>query len=192
MQRPESERLSESSEIPIYHHRHIGNARVSDMTKLGSPLPLATTLTRAVAHAESTDQRSRKILKMVEQAVKGNVPVAVEQSHQQAVSDVVAYLSLLQAEIGQRRKQLSLIVNDLLTVGQILRLVPVPTGAAIPSPTTGNGQVISLLHKRLRRYGGDRLTADMSGRAERLSGQIDQLNQIIETEFKALSDIVDR
>jgi hypothetical protein len=163
-----------------------------NMSKLGSPLPLATALTRAVSHAESTDRRSRKILKTIGRVVQGNMPVATEQSHQQAVSDVVAYVSLLQTEIGQRRKQLNLIVNDLRTIGQILHLIPVPAGGVIPSPTTGNGQVVSLLHKRLRRYGGDRLTADMAGRVERLSGQIDQLNQIIETEFKALSDIIDR
>jgi hypothetical protein len=162
------------------------------MTKLGSPLPVATTLTRAVSHAESTDQRSRKIAKAIGRVLQGNMPVATEQSHQQAVSDVVAYLSLLQTEIGQRRKQLSLIVNDLRTVGQILRLIPVPAGGVVPSKTIGDGQVVSLLHKRLRRYGGDRLTADMAGRVERLSGQIDQLNQILETEFKALSAIVDR
>lgn len=162
------------------------------MSKLGSPLPLATTLTRAVSHAESSDQRSRKILKTIERALKNNSPVVIEQSHQQAVSDVVTYLSLLQTEIGQRRKQLDLIVNQLRTVGQILRLVPVPTGAVVPARMSGDGQVVSLLHKRLRRYGGDRLTADMAGRVERLSGQIDQLNQIIETEFKALSDILDR
>ena len=162
------------------------------MTKLGSPLPLATTLTRAFSHAESTDQQSRKIQKTIERVVKADLPVAIEQSHQQAVADVVAYLSLVQTEIGQRRKQLTLIVNDLRTVGQILRLVPVPAGGVIPSRTTGNGQIVSLLHKRLRRYGGDRLTADMAGRVERLSGQIDQLNQIIETEFKALSDIIHR
>jgi hypothetical protein len=162
------------------------------MTKLGSPLPLATTLTRAVSHAESTDQRSRKISKAIGRAVQGNMPVAMEQSHQQAVSDVVAYLSLLQTEIGQRRKQLSLIANDLRIVGQILRLIPVPAGGVVPAKTIGDGQVVSLLHKRLRRYGGDRLTADMAGRVERLSGQIDQLNQILETEFKALSAIVDR
>lgn len=163
-----------------------------NMTKLGSPLPLATTLTRAVSHAESTDQRSRKISKAIGRVVQGNMPVAMEQSHQQAVSDVVAYLSLLQTEIGQRRKQLSLIVNDLRTIGQILRLIPVPAGGVVPAKTIGDGQVVSLLHKRLRRYGGDRLTADMAGRVERLSGQIDQLNQILETEFKALSAIVDR
>jgi hypothetical protein len=162
------------------------------MAKLGSPLPLATTLTNAFAHAEATDQRSRKILKTIERAMKGNLPVAIEQSHQQAVSDVAAYLSLLQTEIGQRQKQLNLIVNDLRSVGQILRLVPVPAGSAIPSRTSADGQVVSLLHKRLRRHGGDRLTADMAGRVERLSDQIDQLNQIIETEFKALSDIIHR
>jgi hypothetical protein len=163
------------------------------MAKLGSPLPLATTLTNAFAHAEATDQRSRKILKTIERAMKGNLPVAIEQSHQQAVSDVAAYLSLLQTEIGQRQKQLNLIVNDLRSVGQILRLVPVPAGSAIPSRTSADGQVVSLLHKRLRRrLGGDRLTADMAGRVERLSDQIDQLNQIIETEFKALSDIIHR
>ena len=162
------------------------------MAKLGSAHPIAASLARAVAHAEATDQRSRKISKTIERAVKGNLPTAIEQSHQQAVADVVAYLSVLQTEIVQRRKQLNLIVNDLRTIGQILRLVPVPAGHAIPAPTTGDGQVVSLLHKRLRRYGGDRLTADMAGRVERLSDQIDQLNQILETEFKALSAIIDR
>jgi hypothetical protein len=83
-------------------------------------------------------------------------------------------------------------VNDLRTVGQILRLIPAPANGAVPAKTIGDGQVVSLLHKRLRRYGGDRSTADMAGRVERLSGQIDQLNQILETEFKALSAIVDR
>lgn len=160
------------------------------MTKLGSPLPLATTLTRAFSHAEATDQRSRKILKTIERSAKGNLPVAIEQSHQQAVSDVVAYLSLLQTEIGQRREQLKLIVTNLRTVAQILRLAPVPADGVVPYRMTDN--VVSLLHKRLRRLGGDRLTADMVGRVERLSGQIDQLNQIIETEFKALSDIIHR
>jgi hypothetical protein len=162
------------------------------MSKLGSPLPLATTLTRAVSHAETTDERSRKILKTVERAVKGGSPVAIEQPHQQAVADVVANLALLHAEIGQRRNQLNLVATDLRTIGQILRLVPVPAGGVVPLRTTGNGQVVSLLHKRLRRYGGDRLTADMAGRVERLSDQIDQLNQILETEFKALSEIIHR
>jgi hypothetical protein len=162
------------------------------MAKLGSPLPLATALARAVSHAESTDQRSRKILKTIERAMKGNSPVATEQSHQQAVSDVATYLSLVQTEIGQRRKQLNLIVNDLRAIGQILRLIPVPAGGMVPSRISGHGNVVSLLHKRLRRHGGDRLSADMVGRVERLSGQIDQLNQILATEFKALSDIIDR
>lgn len=166
--------------------------RVPIMAKLGSPLPIATSLSRAVAHAESSDQRSRRISKTIERALKGNLPIAIEQAHQQAVTDVVAYLSVLQTEILQRRKQLSLIVNNLCIIGQILRLIPVPAGSAIPAPTTADGQIISLLHKRLRRLGGDRLTADMVGRVERLSDQIDQLNQVLETEFKTLSGIIHR
>ncbi len=124
--------------------------------------------------------------------MKGILPTAIEQANQQAVADVVAYLSVLQTEIVQRRKQLNLIVTDLRTIGQILRLIPVPAGGAIPAPMTADGQVVSLLHKRLRRQGGDRLTADMAGRVERLSDQVDQLNQILETEFNALAGIVDR
>ena len=163
-----------------------------NMTELGSSRSLAATLAHAVSHAESTDQRSLDLSKMIGRLATGRLPFASEQSHQQAVSDVVAYLSLLQTEVGQRRKQLNLISKELRTVGQILRLAPAPADGVVPSRTTGNGQVVSLLHKRLRRYGGDRLTADMAARVERLSDQIDQLNQIIETEFKALSDIIDR
>jgi hypothetical protein len=162
------------------------------MSKLGSPIPLAATLARAVSHAETTNQRSREMLKTIERLVNGNSPFAVEQSHQQAVSEAVTRLSVLQAEVTQRRKQLNLVLKDLHTVGQILRLVAAPAAGAAPTHASGIGAVVSLLHKRLRREGGDRLTADMSARVERLSDEIDLLNQSIETEFKALSDIVDR
>lgn len=161
------------------------------MTKLGSPLLLAAALSRAVSHAESTDQRSREILKTIERVVKGNLAFVVEQPHQQAVSDAVAHLSLLQTEVGQRRKQLNLIVKELHKVEQILRLATAPGGAA-SFRTSDDGKVVSLLHRRLRRHGGDRLIADMVGRIERLSDEIDLLNQTIEAEFNTLSDIIHR
>jgi hypothetical protein len=162
------------------------------MTEPGSSRPLAATLARAVSHAEATEQRTREIAKAIERLVKGKLPFAIEQSHQQAVSDVVAYLSVLQTEVEQRRKQLNLIWNDLRIVGRILRLAEAPAFGAVAAEIPDNGNVVSLLRKRMRRHGADRLTADLAARVERLSGQIDQLNQIIEMEFKALSGIIDR
>ena len=72
---------------------------------------------------------------------------------------------------GSGRSSWTLIVNDLRVVGQILHLVPVPARGVVATRTTSDGKVVSLLHKRLRRYGGDRLTADMAAGVERLSGQ---------------------
>lgn len=163
-----------------------------NMSKLGSPIPLSATFARAVSHAESADQRSDEISKTVQRLVKGNLPFSVEQSHQQAVSDAVTHLSVLQAELGRRRRQLYLVLADLQHVGQILQLAETPAKRKRGPCNAEDGNVVSLLHKRLRRHGGDRLTADMAARVERLSDEIDLLNQTIEVEFKTLNDIVQR
>ncbi|HWA50734.1 MAG TPA: hypothetical protein VG742_20865 [Dongiaceae bacterium] len=162
------------------------------MSKVGSPVPLSTAFARAVSHAESADQRSDEVAKTVQRLVQGNQPFAIEQSHQQAVSDAVTHLSVLQTELGRRRRQLYLVLADLQQVGLILQLTTHPAKPKREVYKAEDGNVVSLLHRRLRRHGGDRLTADMAGRVERLSDEIDLLNQTIETEFKALSDIIHR
>lgn len=162
------------------------------MSKPGSSIPLAATFARAVSHAEAADQRSGEIAKTIERLVTGDLPFAVEQSFQQAVSDAVTHLSVLQAELGRRRRQLYLVVADLQIIGEMLRLMA-PSATVKAADCAGEeGNVVSLLYRRLRRQGGDALTADMAGRVERLSDEIDQINQTIETEFKALSEIIHR